>query len=278
MNVTLHRVEVWATTTPNATTNAPVTLSLSKGAPPNSIAVLEYEPRRARGVTIVAGHGYSSSKQNLDGLCAFLASHGFGVYSLDFPGHKLGASGGYLRSVYDLFAAMEATVRFARERGPHTVYALGHSMGATTALCVAGRDPSLAGAISIATGYGRPSVLDALAARGVVDLRSSYVDGLTLQEIAHEWQPLVDEALPRLAGRPVLFVAAERDGMVSRSSVSELYDRASEPKTFATVASDHTFAGDNSRTAVLQWLNALHPRTAAPPADAAATPLIDAPL
>jgi hypothetical protein len=66
--------------------------------------------------------------------------------------------------------------------------------------------------------------------------------------------------------------------MVSRTSVSELYDRASEPKTFATVASDHTFAGDNSRTAVLQWLNALHPRTSAPAADGPATSLSDASL
>jgi uncharacterized protein len=256
MNVTLHRIDAGF----------------------NSVAVLEYEARRPRGVALVAGHGYSSSKQNLDGLCAFLASHGFSVYSVDFPGHKLGASGGRLRGVHDLFDAMATAVRFARERGAQTVYAAGHSMGATTALCVAGRDPSLAGAISIATGYGRPSVLDALAARGVVDLRSSYVDGLTLQEIAHEWQPRVDEALPRLAGRPVLFIAAERDGMVSRASVSELYERASEPKTFVTVASDHTFAGDNSRTAVLQWLNALHPRSTPPPPEPPATPLIDAPL
>ncbi len=151
-------------------------------------------------------------------------------------------------------------------------------MGATTALCVAARDPLLAGAVSIATGYGRPTVLDALAARGVVDLRSSYVDGLTLQEIAHQWQPLLGEALASLAGRPVLFVAAERDAMVARSSVEELYERAAEPKTFVTVASDHTFAGDNSRTAVLQWLNAMHPRRAADAAPPAATPLIDAPL
>jgi pimeloyl-ACP methyl ester carboxylesterase len=257
VNVTLHRVDAGF----------------------NAVAVLEYEARRARGVTLVAGHGYSSSKQNLDGLCAFLASHGFGVYSLDFPGHKLGASGGLLRSAVDLVDAMEAVVRFARERGARTVYALGHSMGATTALCVAGRDPSVAGAVSIATGYGRPAVLDALAARGVVDLRSSYVDGLTLPEIAHEWAPLVDEALPRLAGRPVLFIAAERDGMVSQASVAALHARAGEPKTLVTVASDHTFAGDNSRTAVLQWLNALHPRAAPPPArENAATPLVDAPL
>jgi uncharacterized protein len=242
----------------------------------NSVAVLEYEARRSREVTLVVGHGYSSSKQNLDGLCAFLASHGFAVYSLDFPGHKLGASGGHLRGAGDLLDAMDAVVRFARERGSPTLYSLGHSMGAMTALCVAGRDDAIAGAVSIATGYGRPSVLDTLAARGVVDLRSSYVDGVSLPELAHEWDALVDAALPRLAGRPVLFVAAERDGMVSRASVEELYARAGEPKTFVTVASDHTFAGDNSRTVVLQWLNALHPRR--PAGETVTTPLVDAPL
>lgn len=228
----------------------------------NSIAVLAYEARRPRDVTLVVGHGYSSSKQNLDGLCAFLASHGYAVYALDFPGHKLGASGGQLRSVTDLLDAMDAVVRFARERGAATLYAAGHSMGAATALCVAARDPAIAGAISIATGFGRPTVLDALAARGVVDLRSSYVDGLSLPEVAQEWQPLLAGQLPRLAGRPTLFVAAERDAMVSRMSVEELHARAPEPKTMVTIASDHTFAGDNSRGAVLQWLNAFHPRRA----------------
>ena len=239
--------------------------------------MLEYEARRARDVALIAGHGYSSSKQNLDGLCAFLASHGFSVYSLDFPGHKLGASGGRLRDVEGLFGAMDAAVRFARGRGAQVVYAMGHSMGAATALCVAGRDRSLAGAISIATGYGRPTVLDALAARGVVDLRSSYVDGLTLQEASEQWQPHLEAALPQLAGRPVLFVAAERDAMIARSSVEALYDRAAEPKTFTSVPSDHTFAADNSRTAVLQWLNALHPRGAAA-AEPVPIPLVDAPL
>ena len=76
----------------------------------------------------------------------------------------------------------------------------------------------------------------------------------------------------------MLFVAAERDAMVAPSSVEALYRRASEPKAFVTVPSDHTFAGDNSRTAVLQWLNPLHPRTGTPAAEPAATPLIDAPL
>jgi len=229
----------------------------------NRVAVLAYEARRPREVTLVVGHGYSSSKHNLDMLCGFLASHGFAVYSLDFPGHKLGASGGRLRSAADLLDAMAAVVAFAREHGAGTIYTLGHSMGATTALCVGGADPSLAGAIAIATGYGRPSVLDALAARGVVDLRASYVDGLSLPELAREWDALLDRALDGLAGRPALFIAAERDGMVSRASVDELFARASDPKTLLTVDSDHTFAGDASRSTVLQWLGAMHPRRAA---------------
>jgi alpha-beta hydrolase superfamily lysophospholipase len=231
---------------------------LLEGAAP--IAALEYEARRPRGVTLVAGHGYSSSKQNLDPLCAFLASHGFSVYALDFPGHKLGSSRGRLHGVEHLFASMEAVVAFARARHDAPVYALGHSMGAATALCVAGRDASIAGAVSIATGWGRPTVLDALAARGAVDLRSSYVEGPTLQELSAAWQPHLAAALAGLNGRPVLFVAAERDAMIAPASVQALYDRASEPKTIVTVPSDHTYAGDNSRTAVLQWLNALHPR------------------
>jgi alpha-beta hydrolase superfamily lysophospholipase len=230
----------------------------------NTVAVLGYEARRSRNVTLVAGHGYSSSKQNLDMLCSFLAGHGFTIYSLDFPGHKLGASGGRLRAATDLTDAMGAVVATARARGASTVYVMGHSMGATTALCTAANDASIDGAISIATGYGRPQALDALSRGGVVDLRSSYVDGLALPELAAQWQPLLDAALPKLAGRPVLYIAAERDGMVARSSVDDLFARAPEPKSFATVASDHTFAGDNSRAAVLAWLNERHPRPSTP--------------
>ncbi len=224
------------------------------------VAALDYEPRRARGVCIAAGHGYSSSKHNLDALCAFLAGHGYRVVSIDFPGHKLGASGGRLDSVHDLTDALAAAAAFARESYGEPVYTLGHSMGATTALRVCAADPAVAGAVAIATGYGRPRALQGLVARGVSDLRSAYVDGLSLPELVAEQESHVDDALRRLAGRPVLYVAAERDGMVSRASADELFARAPEPKTFVTIDSDHTQAGENARAAVLAWLNERHPR------------------
>lgn len=226
----------------------------------NEVAVLAYEPRRSRNVWIVAGHGYSSSKQNLDLLCYFLASHGYGVFSLDFPGHKLGASGGRLDGLDDLLDATGTVVSHVRDRHDGPVYVMGHSMGAMTAIFTAADDPTIAGAIAIATGFGRPTALDALREKGATDFRAAYVDGLPLPDLVRGVDEKFGEALPKLAGRPQLYVAAERDAMVNTSSVEELYNRASDPKTFVTIASDHTYAAENARSEVLQWLNALHPR------------------
>jgi pimeloyl-ACP methyl ester carboxylesterase len=225
----------------------------------NPLAVLWYEPRRPRGVSLIAGHGYSSSKQNLDFLCSFLASHGFGVYSLDFPGHKLGASGGELRGVDDCIDAMSRVVKFARERGDDTHYTLGHSMGGMTAIFTAALDARILGTIAIATGYGRPTSLEALRKVGATDFRGSYVVGVALPELVAGVDARYAELLPRLEGRWALYVAANRDGMVSPRSVRELFDRAPENKSFVTIDSDHTYAADHAKPAVLEWLSERHP-------------------
>lgn len=226
----------------------------------NPVAALHYEPRRTRRATIVAGHGYSSSKHNLDFLAAFLSSHGYELYSLDFPGHKLGASGGTLRGIDDCIDAMSSVVALARGRGAQTIYTLGHSMGAMTALFTAALDERIDGVVAIATGYGRPSALNALRAAGATDFRSAYVEGVPLQELVDGIDARYETLLPRLAGRPALYVAASRDGMVNPGSVRELYDRAPDPKRFETIESDHTYAADAARPAVLAWLNERHPR------------------
>jgi alpha-beta hydrolase superfamily lysophospholipase len=228
----------------------------------NPVAVLWYEPRKPRGICVIAGHGYSSSKQNLDFLCSFLASHGFGAYNFDFPGHKLGASGGELRGIDDCIDAMFAVVAFARGRGDAAAYTLGHSMGGMTAIFTAALDSNLLGTIAIATGYGRPTSLETLRKVGVADFRASYVVGVTLPELVAGVDLRYAELLAKLSGRPALYVAASRDAMVSPTSVRELYDRAPGPKSFAAIDSDHTYAAEHSRATVLEWLNARHPSAA----------------
>jgi pimeloyl-ACP methyl ester carboxylesterase len=224
----------------------------------NPVAVLWYEPRRPRGISLIAGHGYSSSKQNLDFLCSFLASHGFGAYNFDFPGHKLGSSGGELRGIDDCVDAMSAVLAFARTRGDGNAYTLGHSMGGMTAIFTAAVNRDVIGTIAIATGYGRPTSLESLQKVGVADFRASYVVGVALPELVKDVDQRYLDLLPRLEGRPSLYIAATRDGMVSPSSVRQLFERAPAPKDFVTIESDHTYAAEHARAAVLEWLNERH--------------------
>ena len=101
--------------------------------------------------------------------------------------------------------------------------------------------------------------MDALQSVGTADFRSSYVVGAPLPELVAGVETIYDELLGRLAGRPALYVAASRDAMVSPRSVRELYDRAPNPKWFATVESDHTYAAENAKATILEWLNERHP-------------------
>lgn len=225
----------------------------------NEIATLRYIPRRPRGIAMVAAHGYSSSKHNLDPLCGFLAGHGYEIFSLDLPGHKLGASAGRLRDFDDCLDAMRAVVEFARTNAG-APYTMGQSLGALTALVAAAGDPSVRGAIAIAPGYRRGAAFSAVQRNFSTDLRSEYVDGATLPDLFAGMDERVERALPSLAGRPVLFIAATHDAMAPASSVRALYEGAPEPKQFARIESNHTTSGENSRTDVLKWLNELHPR------------------
>ncbi|HUY10708.1 MAG TPA: alpha/beta fold hydrolase [Candidatus Dormibacteraeota bacterium] len=226
-----------------------------------SLAVLQYEARRPRGLALVVGHGYSSSKHNLDALAAFLAAHGCTIYSLDFPGHRLGASGGKLRSIDDACAAFSAAIAFARAQGHERVLTLGHSMGAMCAIFAAAADPTLVGVVAIATGFGRPTALAALQRAGATDFRSGYVDGISLPELVDGVDVRYEHDLPLLAGRHALYIAADRDAMVSQGSVRELYERAPDEKSYATIESDHTDAGTRARSSVLDWLDERFERT-----------------
>jgi hypothetical protein len=128
-----------------------------------------------------------------------------------------------------------------------------------TAIFTAALDEKILGTVAIATGYGRPTSLAALRKIGATDFRSSYVVGVTLPELVAGVDQRYVQLLGRLAGRQALYVAAQRDGMVSPQSVRELYEHAPESKTFATIDSDHTYAAERARATVLEWLNQRHP-------------------
>jgi fermentation-respiration switch protein FrsA (DUF1100 family) len=127
-----------------------------------------------------------------------------------------------------------------------------------TAIFTAALERSVLGTIAIATGYGRPTSLETLRRVGVADFRSSYVVGVTLPELVADVDKRYAALLGRLEGRPALYVAANHDAMVSLKSVKELYDRAPEPKSFATIESDHTYAAENARATILEWLRRNH--------------------
>ena len=225
----------------------------------NPLAVLKYEPRRSRRVCVVAGHGYSSSKQNLDFLCSFLASHGLGVYSLDFPGHKLGASGGELRGVDDCIEAMFRVVAFVRERSDDAIYTLGHSMGGMTAIFTAALDANVRGTVAIATGFGRPTSLEALRRVGVTDFRSSYVVGVTLPELVAGVEARYDGALAA-AGRQARSVYRSKSRCDGQSAKRA---RAVRPRAGTEDPGNDRqrpyLRSGTSRAAVLEWFDERHP-------------------
>lgn len=219
------------------------------------IATLIYDPPQPKAVTLVLGHGYSSSKQNLDFLAGFVAQHGFRTVTFDFPGHKLGASGGRLESFETCLETMATVVERAMQRFGGETYVGGHSLGAATALRICGGDPRLAGCVSIATGRDIGANLDQIRARGPLSFRAAYVDGVSLPELIEQMSvDSIDAALEGIAGRPLLVVAAAHDMIAPRSQVEALFERASEPKRLHVIESDHTSAASNSKAAVLAWL------------------------
>ena len=189
------------------------TVSHSRGAQPGRRVVVRTAPP-ARRVDRGGARLFVEQAQSRLSCALFSRATVSASYSLDFPGHKLGASGGELRGVDDCIDAMSAAFRFARERGDSSAYTMGHSMGGMTAIFTAALDPAVLGVIAIATGYGRPTSLAALRQAGATDFRSSYVAASSLPELVAS----VDDGLRGAAaasGRPAGAVRrrkSRRDG------------------------------------------------------------------
>jgi fermentation-respiration switch protein FrsA (DUF1100 family) len=201
-------------------------------------------------------HGYSSSKHNVDPLAFHLAADGYCAFAFDFLGHKLGASTGPLRTGADLIANALDAIAFARSLpGVKRIVLGGHSMGAAATIGAAAQSDVVEGAIAMATSLHRGSALSNDTMLSGLQNRAAYVDGPSPTAIASE----MDENTARIgeiAPRPLLVIAGSRDGLVGPTSVRELYDLASDPKTFEIVDANHTDCAERSRFVISRWLKA----------------------
>ncbi len=75
-------------------------------------------------------------------------------------------------------------------------------MGGMTAIFTAALDAEILGTVAIATGYGRPTSLEALQKVGATDFRASYVVGVTLPEFVAHVDARYARAAPAACGAP----------------------------------------------------------------------------
>jgi len=126
-----------------------------------SIAYRTYVPKDEGPFPVVLiGHGFSASKEIMDGYARVLASSGFIVYNYDHRGH--GTSGGSLTTERDVLVrdveAIREVVR-ADPRAKQGEYGLvGYSMGGGAGYQMAQRDPNLITMIGVAPALDEVSI------------------------------------------------------------------------------------------------------------------------
>lgn len=118
-----------------------------------SIAYRTYVPAgEGPYVLVLIGHGFSASKEIMDGYARALADAGYLVYSYDHRGH--GRSGGVLGAdrdelVRDIVAVRDAAQADTRvTAGPYGL--VGYSMGGGSGYRLAGQDPDLVAMVGVA--------------------------------------------------------------------------------------------------------------------------------
>lgn len=205
---------------------------------------------------VVLCHGYSSSKHNVDPLAFHLAVEGFASLAIDFLGHKLGASSGPLREGADLVTnALDAVSSVQRRADVRHILLGGHSMGAATAIGAAASRQEVEGVIAMATSNDRSRQLTDASMLSGLRNRAAYVEGASPEAITAAMDAFTDR-VGEIAPRPTLFIAGQRDALVSPSAVKRLYDAAREPKMYEVIDSNHTDCAERARFAIVRWLRA----------------------
>lgn len=180
---------------------------------------------RARG-TVVHFHGNAANITNHVVLVSWLPAAGYNVLMFDYRGY--GQSEGRptrAGTITDGHAAIDyALSRAETGDGPLLVY--GQSLGGAVAVVVAAERPEVAGVVveSTFSGYRR------IAARHLRRVMGSETLARFLAAIAISGGDDPIDVVGRIAPRPLLVIAGERDEICFPELGRELFDAAAEPK------------------------------------------------
>jgi alpha-beta hydrolase superfamily lysophospholipase len=207
-----------------------VTLTTSSG-----INVGAWYLPAGKGGVIVYVHGSAGDRRDLWREAAALAPAGYGALLLDTPGH--GTSGGHITWGTDDQAAMRAALDFLvvqEHIDPRRIGAHGFSMGAALVARVASDDARIH-AVVLAAPF--TSIADQIGYQfrrwGPVTQRPAVAacesNGLAFEEL----RPV--DVVARIAPRPLLLIAGDRDPMIPASMTRAVFDAARMPKDLYVV-------------------------------------------
>jgi hypothetical protein len=178
-----------------------------------------------RGV-VVHFHGNAANITNHIALAFWLPQNGYHTLMFDYRGY--GQSQGRVTRAGTI-ADGRAAVAFAAQRARAAelpLFAYGQSLGGAVAIVVAAERPEVQAVVAEAT-FGRYRGIAARHGQGLVFF-PWLAGALSHAWISSGYDPL--DSVGRLAPRPLLVIAGERDEICFPELGRELYDAAGQPK------------------------------------------------
>lgn len=187
-----------------------------------------YVPSRNRRAVLLV-HGAGGDRSSLLSEARSLARRGFGVLSIDLPGH--GESEGEIRWSEPERAALREAVGFLAARpelAPRGIGAFGFSLGGYVLVQVAAVETRIA-ALALA---GTPSdpVAQVRAQHGRYSLLSEWPALFVLRRGGLELDVRAIDHVAQLAPRPLLVIGGEGDHTVPPVMAEQLFHAAGQPK------------------------------------------------
>jgi pimeloyl-ACP methyl ester carboxylesterase len=206
-------------------------------------------PGRSTAPTVILGHGYLSSREELLTLVTALQEHQYNVFVFNFSGHGGGkhlCTLGY-RETRELLAAINAIA--SRNDVDRTRFGVwGTSLGAYAAAGAAGSD-SRVRAIALDSVYNDPmDFLDLQISRSGLNVLPFTPTlcriGFRMLNFSDRKMPSISKRLSALVGVAKLFVLAN-DNRALGVSTAELFQKAAQPRQ-QIIMSKSNYAAMNS--------------------------------